>query len=416
MNICIVGGCGRVGLPLGLALADANSAGNVYLYDTNDAAVNRVNRGDMPFLEDGASEVLQRVVGRTLHATTNAAVISDAAVVIVVIGTPVDEYLNPLFATFNLLFESLLDYFKSGQTVILRSTVYPGTSEKIQRFFDKHRPGVHVAFCPERIAEGKALTELVSLPQLVSAFDDAGMRMARRVFGLLTDDLVVLEPMEAELGKLFANSWRYIQFATANQYYMLAENAGLDFYRILDAITYNYPRATGFPGAGLAAGPCLFKDTMQLSAFAKNAYFLGHSAMLVNEGLPNFIVDQLKKEHDLGGKTVGILGMAFKGESDDRRSSLSYKLKKLLQFEADRVLCTDEFVVDDDDLVPLEFVLNEADLLVLAAPHKRYQTIETDRAIYDVWNFVRDGHREPIKRLARRDHLADLSATLLSDA
>ncbi|MFX0071950.1 MAG: nucleotide sugar dehydrogenase [Candidatus Hermodarchaeota archaeon] len=387
MNISVVGGGGRVGLPLSIALADASEELNIIIVDINEELVKKINKGLMPFREDRAQEKLNRTIGKNLQATTDSSYISQSDIILVIIGTPVDEYLNPIFSIFHEFFTNFLHYFKDGQTVILRSTVYPGTSEKIQRLFKDHNLDVHVSFCPERIAEGKAMKELYSLPQIISGFDSKALSDARKVFSYLTKDLVELSPMEAELAKLFTNSWRYIQFATANQYFMLAESMELDFYKIYQAMTYKYPRAEGFPRAGLTAGPCLFKDTMQLSAFSGNKFFLGHSAMLINEGLPDFIVRQLKKKYDLSAKTVGILGMAFKGESDDKRASLSYKLKRILEFEAQKVLCTDEYI-SDELFMPLEEVLEKSDILIVSAPHNRYRTIKTSKILVDVWNWV----------------------------
>src|ERR1700741_4922288 len=144
-----------------------------------------------------------------------------------------------------------------------------------------------------------------------------------------------------------------MNFAISNQFYVLAETYGLDFQRSYGAVTHRYPRMRSFAKAGFAAGPCLLKDTLQLSAFSGNNFFLGHSAMLVNEGLPNFIVNQLRQQEKLPDKLVAILGMAFKAESDDTRESLSYKLRKLLMVDAKEVLCTDPYVVDEK-LIPLE--------------------------------------------------------------
>ena len=146
---------------------------------------------------------------------------------------------------------------------------------------------------------------------------------AATLFRTLTDTIVELDPEEAELAKLFTNTWRYIKFAAANQFYVMANDHGLDFDRIRSALAHDYPRAADMPGAGFAAGPCLLKDTMQLAAFTDNSFVLGHAAMLVNEGLPLYLVTHLEKKFDLAELTVGILGMAFKGESDDARSSAS---------------------------------------------------------------------------------------------
>jgi UDP-N-acetyl-D-mannosaminuronic acid dehydrogenase len=276
-----------------------------------------------------------------------------------------------------------------GSLLVLRSTLYPGITRLIQDRIHERKRKIHVAFCPERIAEGKAIEELTSLPQIISAFEPEALAMARQLFVRIAPSLIELEPMEAELAKLFTNSWRYLNFAASNQFYMLAESYGLDFYRIYDAVTKEYPRMRSFARAGFAAGPCLLKDTLQLAAFSSNNFFLGHAAMLINEGLPNFIVMQLRPA-GLSNKTVAILGMAFKGESDDNRSSLSYKLKKMLQLEARRVLCTDPFV-PDSTLVPLDQAIEQADVIVLGAPHSVYRDlrIPDGKQVVDVWGFWR---------------------------
>jgi len=145
------------------------------------------------------------------------------------------------------------------------------------------------------------------------------------------------------------------------------------------------------PSAGLAAGPCLLKDTMQLAAFNNNQFTLGHSAMLINEGLPLYAVAKLERRFRLSELTVGVLGMAFKADSDDIRSSLSYRLKRILAFKAKRVLCTDPYVRNDPDLVPLEQVLLEADLLVIGAPHEVYRQVATDLPVVDLTNLRGQG-------------------------
>jgi UDP-N-acetyl-D-mannosaminuronic acid dehydrogenase len=194
------------------------------------------------------------------------------------------------------------------------------------------------------------------------------------------------------LAKLFTNVWRYIQFSIANQFYQIAVQNGVDFYRIYDAITYKYPRAQNFPPAGFAAGPCLFKDTMQLAAYSNNSFFLGHAAMLINEGLPNFIVQRLKDKIPLKDKTVGLLGLAFKANNDDKRESLSYKLKKILQIEAGRVLCSDVYI-KDNDLIPADRLIEQSDIIILATPHKEYAelTIDSNKILVDIWNFYGKG-------------------------
>lgn len=385
-DVCVIGGAGHVGLPLSVALASKGQ--KVVVYDLNDKALAVIESGKMPFMEKDAEPVLQSVIRKTLSTTTNPDVIGEAKFVVVVIGTPVDEHLNPMFRTIKRFFDTIIPHLKKGQILILRSTLFPGTTHKVAAMLKKQKVGVEVCFCPERIAEGKAMEELFDLPQIVSGTDKKAVKEVAALFKLLTPEILELETMEAELAKLFTNSWRYMQFATANQFYMLAEEYGADFHRIHKAMTYKYPRTKDFPRPGFAAGPCLFKDTMQLSAFSNNKFFLGHSAMLVNEGLPNFIVSMLKKHHDISEKTVGILGMAFKAESDDGRESLSYKLRKILEIEADTVLCSDVYI-KAADFVSEADLLKRCDVVIIGAPHDKYKTLKfKGKTLIDVWNCV----------------------------
>ncbi|MBX3079038.1 MAG: nucleotide sugar dehydrogenase [Cryobacterium sp.] len=391
-DVVVVGGAGHVGLPLAIALADRGA--NVQIYDVSESAVDLVNRGVMPFLEPGAEPMLRKALDAgMLGATTDAAIVGQARNIVVVIGTPVDGHLNPDPTAIPTALAACSTHFRDGQLLVLRSTVYPGVTALVERMIAGMGVDIPVAFCPERIAEHRAMTELFSLPQIVSARTDAGRARAAELFSLLTDSIVHLDPEEAELAKLFTNTWRYIKFAAANQFYMIANDRGLDFERIRQGLTKDYPRASDMPGAGFAAGPCLFKDTMQLAAFSDNTFSLGHSAMLVNEGLPLYVVSQLEKRFDLADLTVGILGMAFKAESDDIRSSLSYKLRRVLKFKAKAVLSTDPYVGEDvdDTLLPRDAVLEKADLLVIATPHAEYRGLRTDKPVADVWNILGNG-------------------------
>jgi UDP-N-acetyl-D-mannosaminuronic acid dehydrogenase len=390
-EVVIVGGCGRVGLPLGLALASRGLS--VVLYDIDPEAVEAVNDARMPFVEEGADALLREVArAGLLRATTAAASVGTAEHLIVVVGTPVDEHLNPDLGVVPRALDRCAEHLRDGQLIVLRSTVHPGVTALTERQLARRGLAVDVAFCPERIAEGRALVELSGLPQIVAARTTRGLQRAEKLFRHLTDQIVSLEPEEAELAKLFTNTWRYVKFATANQFWMMANDAGLDFARLRRAITFDYPRAADLPMPGFAAGPCLLKDTMQLAAFNKNNFVLGHAAMLINEGLPLYLVSRLEGRYDLSGMTVGILGMAFKAGSDDRRESLAYKLRKLLLLKAGDVLCTDPLVVDDR-LVPLESVLARADLLIIAAPHREYAQLATDQPVIDMWGLTNQGVR-----------------------
>jgi UDP-N-acetyl-D-mannosaminuronic acid dehydrogenase len=389
-DVVIVGGCGRVGLPL--AIAFAKEGLKVAAYDLNEVVVKTVNDGTMPFDEPGAEEALQEAVSaERLVASTDASVVGTARNVVVVIGTPVDEHLNPDPNSLPRALQACFEHFADGQLIVLRSTVFPGVTEMVERRFVKEGLTVDVAFCPERILEGHAMTELYSLPQIIGTRTESAKKRATELFGTLADKLVYVGPEEAELAKLFTNVYRYIQFATVNQFYMIANERGLDFEQIRQAITQDYDRAKHMPKAGFAAGPCLFKDTMQLGAFNDNNFALGHAAMLVNEGLPLHVVSRLEQRYDLQSMTVGILGMSFKSGSDDTRESLSYKLKRILRFKAGEVLTTDPYVTTDPELVPLDEVLAKSDLLIVATPHPEYRELEVTQPVADVWGIFNQG-------------------------
>jgi len=388
-TIVIIGGCGHVGLPLGMAFAKAGR--DVVALDLDAEKVAQTNDGRMPFSDRGADELLPEVLasGR-FHCTTDPDVIGGGEVVVTVIGTPLDEHLNPRFDVFRDLIERERSMLRDGQLLVLRSTVYPGSTERIARRLAEQNLQVDVANCPERVAEGRALEEIHTLPQIVAGCSPSAQRRAEELFGLLAPRVIPMQPMAAELAKLFTNAWRYIQFATANQFLMIANESNVDFGVIHAAITDGYPRASGLPRAGFAAGPCLLKDTMQLAAFHQNQFFLGHAAMLVNEGLPNYLVKCARRHFDLPNSTVGVLGMTFKADSDDPRDSLSFKLRKILQAECREVVCSDPHL-DEPWIRPLEEALERSDLIFLGAPHSEYRGIRIEKPLIDIWNLTSHG-------------------------
>lgn len=389
-DVVVVGGGGRVGLPLAIVLA--REGHTVAVYDLNEAVVKTVNDGIMPFVEPGAQDALRESIaaGRLL-ATADASVVGTARNVIVVIGTPVDEHLNPDPSSLPKALAACNGHLRDGQLIVLRSTVFPGVTSLVEKQLEKLGVKADVAFCPERILEGHAMEELYSLPQIVGTRTDSARERVTTLFAKLTANIVHVSPEEAELAKLMTNVWRYIKFAIVNQFYMIANDRGLDFERIRQAITKDYDRAADMPRVGFAAGPCLFKDTMQLGAFNNNNFALGHAAMLVNEGLPLHVVSHLESRFDLSAMTVGILGMSFKSGSDDTRESLSYKLKRILRFKAKEVLTTDPYVTTDADLVDLDEVLRRSDLLIVATPHPDYRALKPRQPVADVWGMFGQG-------------------------
>lgn len=389
MKISIIGGCGHIGLPLGIVLA--RTGFSVDLIDINRDAVEMVNSGKLPFMEDDAEVILEEVLMQgKIKATTDVAVISTSDVIFVTIGTPVDEHQSPVPRIFSDFFESIEEFLKPGQTIVLRSTVYPGTSEWLSRKLSAL--GVDLAFAPERIVQGKAISELYSLPQITSASTPSALEKIDFIFSRFSPEIVHSTLAEAEFAKLFLNAYRYIQFAATNQFFMLAETAGVDYANVYRVMTSGYDRAKGFPRAGLSAGPCLLKDTQQLLAFGQNQFEIGNAAILVNEGLALRLVSIAEEVVDLSNSTVGVLGMAFKADNDDIRSSLSYRVRKMLQLKAKRVLSSDPYVKNDITLIPEEQLLENSDVIILCTPHDRYKNLDFEgKVVIDIWNLQNKG-------------------------
>ncbi len=386
-DVCVVGGAGHVGAPLALVLA--RHGFRTLIYDINATALDKIASGQLPFLEEGARELLAEVLptGR-LGFSSDVKSLAGIPTVILTIGTPIDEFHNPLVRLIDECIDALIPHLSDGQLVILRSTVFPGVTERMHRYLAARSPRkILLAFCPERVVQGHALKEIQTLPQIVSGTSPEAVTRAEQLFSAIAPKIVRMVPTEAEFAKLFANAYRYIQFAATNQFYMMVEAAGLDYHRLLTGLKEDYPRMRDLPGPGLAAGPCLYKDTLQLTAFSNHQFSLGYSAIQVHEGLPAFLISQLEGRYNLREMTVGLLGMAFKADNDDVRSSLSYKIKKLLRHRANRVLATDPFVVTDPELRPLEEVLASSDLLVVCVPHSAYRKLDlTGKIVVDIWN------------------------------
>jgi UDP-N-acetyl-D-mannosaminuronic acid dehydrogenase len=391
-DVCIVGGAGRVGLPLALVLAD--SGFKTLILDINKTALDTIAKGTMPFLEAGGQAFLEKVHGTdrlTLSSKANS--VARSAIIVLTIGTPVDEFQNPNLSLLTRCLDELLPHLRDEQTIILRSTVAPGTTNYIDGYLRSRGKKIGLAFCPERVVQGRGIEEIRALPQLISGMTPEAVTAAKDVFCKIAPEVVEMTPLEAEFAKLVCNAFRYMQFAATNQLYMVVESVGLDYGELLAKMKRGYPRMGSIPGPGFAAGPCLMKDTMQLFAFQKHNFVLGQMATTINEGLPNFIVEQLARRFDLGKKRVGILGMAFKAESDDIRDSLSYKLGKLLRFHGADVFYSDEYA-KDPTFVGKETLVRECDIIIVGVPHTAYRSLDVpgDKNVVDLWSVLPKRH------------------------
>lgn len=387
--IGIIGGCGHIGLPLAVAFCERGF--RVVAIDRDELAVEKVKKGEFPFFEaDSEGRLADAIGSQRFRTTSEISAIADCEIIVVCVGTPVDEHLSPVPRIFLELIEEMKPFLSKGQLLVLRSTIFPGTTRLLERQLAPF--GIDISFCPERIVQGRAFEEIYNLPHIVSGISKQGIDRASKLFETL--GVVVRGEIEtAEFAKLFLNAYRYIQFAATNEFFTIANDANVDYSEVVRLMKTDYPRAEGLPGAGFSAGPCLVKDTLQLVAYSQNRFAMGSAAFQVNEGLAQYVVKEISRKIDLSDSVIGLLGMAFKPGIDDIRSSLSYRVKKTLILQGAEVLCSDSQVTMDKTLLKLEEVIERADLLILCTPQTELKSADyLGKPVIDIWNYLGNGN------------------------
>ncbi len=327
---------------------------------------------------------------KRIYATNKLNEVIKSKYIIVCIGTPINNKLNPSLTHFINFFYELKKFLNKNQIIIIRSSIYPGICDKIYKIISSKCK--NLSYCPERIVQGKLILELPKLPQLVSGKSKTAILESSKLFKKVCKKIIHTKVIEAELVKLFSNAYRYINFSISNQFYMICQNQNINFFKIRDIMRDGYMRNANIPLSGFTAGPCLLKDTMQLSSFYNHKFLLGHSAMRINEGIPRFIINKLNTKYNLKNKTVGILGLAFKSETDDIRDSLAIKLLKLLKSKKIKTLQSDEFYKNKDN-IDKEDLIRKSDIIILSTPHKAYKKLKIgkNKILVDVWGLIDKG-------------------------
>ena len=388
-HISIIGGAGHVGFPLGLIFSSKGF--KVSLIDNDLEKINKINVSKVPFLEENSQKLLNSMIRKKrIFATNQLIEVLKSKYIIVCIGTPINKQLNPSLRSFISFFYRLRKFLKKNQIVIIRSSIYPGICDKIYKIIGNKCK--NLSYCPERIVQGKSIIELPKLPQLVSGKSKKAIAESGRLFRKVCKKIIYTEVIEAELIKLFSNAYRYIHFSISNQFYMICQNQDINFFKIRDIMRDGYLRNANIPASGFTAGPCLLKDTMQLSSFYNHKFLLGHSALSINEGIPKFIINKLNTKYNLKKKTVGVLGLAFKSETDDIRDSLAIKLLKLLKSKKIKTLQSDEYYKHKDNIDKRDLI-KKSDIIILSTPHQAYKKLKIgkNKILIDVWGLIDKG-------------------------
>lgn len=405
-------GIGRVGLPLALSFADCGV--NVLGVDRNAEHVNTVNRGVLPFMEHGAEPLLKETLDLgTFKATTSSDLaVRSAQVVVLTVGTPLDTNLRADTSQLNSALLEIGSALQPGTLVITRSTISPGTTERVVIPKLEELSGLtigedlFVAFCPERIAEGKAVEELRELPEIIGGIDESSTELAAAVFGLLSQDKLIhrTDPLSAELAKLFTNVYRYVNFALANEYALIAEHYERDAHHIIRILRDGYSRAP-IPLPGPAGGPCLSKDGYFLIEELTFPDFV-LTAWKLNDSVPAHLVQRLRRAIQRNGESmestkIAVLGKAFKADIDDDRLSPAVRVAELLERLGADVAVHDPYLSDRT----LEDVLTGAHGVILATNHSMYYKLDLQRlaelahpdcVLVDAWGVFDPGEAEAL--------------------
>jgi UDP-N-acetyl-D-mannosaminuronic acid dehydrogenase len=378
-DVCIVGGAGHVGFPLGLIFSSINK--KVVLFDRDEKALDLISNGKIPFKEKYAVSYLKKYK-KNIILSSDFNIIKSCKNIIICIGTPIKKDFSPDLKPFFNFFYQLKKIINSNQQIIIRSSIYIGSAKKIKKILKTN----NITYCPERIVQGLSLQELPKLPQIVSGYSKRSIRNVSDLFKQICKKIIITTVQEAELIKLFSNAYRYINFSISNEFYTICQNLKINFSRIRNHMRDGYSRNAPIATAGFASGPCLLKDTLQISNYFKSGFQLGLSAVKVNENMPNFIFKQLKKSFDLRNKVIGVLGLAFKAETDDIRDSLSIKFIEILKKNNIKFFQSDEYyhnseTIDKSDLI------KKSDIIVIGVEHKKYKrlSIPKNKIVVNMW-------------------------------
>ena len=375
-------GLGRVGLPLALCFADRGL--RVLGVDSDPDVLETIRAQRMPFSEAGTQALLERVaVSSRLELAARAADAARAANIVITLGTPSFSHIETDLRQVRAAVDDLLPLLRPGHSLILRSTIAPGTTEFVAGYLAKQRgfrvgEDVFVAHAPERIAAGRFLEEISTLPCIVGGVGDASTERAADLFAELGAPIVRTSAVQAELAKIWTNILRYATFALPNLLMMDCERYGANVFEVIDLINRDYPRG-GMAKPGMTAGSCLRKD-FAFSEERSNAPGMLLAVSRVNEAVPLFLVEGVKRRiGELSSRKVAVLGLTFKRDTDDERDSLSPKLIRMLERElADVAVCDPHAATPTQ---PLDEAVRDADVVIVATNHSEFERPDALREI-----------------------------------
>ena len=340
-DVSVVGGAGHIGLPLSCYIASKGH--KVTIIDTNEDVLKNLKNDNLPFSEVNLEEYWKLAKNNNIELSNKTQSIENSDFIVITLGSSSEIEDVKIFDS---LLNDVLQNARPESKIILRSTINIETIETIETnelFIEKD---LKLAYCPERIAEGMSLEELPTMPQIIGVKNDEDFQIFHSFFDSINISSKKTTFRNAVFLKLFTNTYRYAEFSLVNEFYNIAKEQLIDFDDIVSLAKDNYPRLKNLPSKGFVGGPCLIKDTKTFIKEYDESNSLLSSIQNVNDKFFENIFNECLEMFE--NKTVIQLGLSFKPNSDDLRSSLSLRFYFYLIENGFKVYPVDKFVKSEE--------------------------------------------------------------------
>lgn len=356
MKTAIVG-LGYVGLPLSLQFA--RSGVTVLGLDVDSGKVDALNQGKSYIKHIPSEAVREMVKSGMFYASTDFSRIHEVNAIIICVPTPLNKNREPDISFILDTGRSIARHLRKGMLVVLESTTYPGTTDEDLREVLEVGSGLeagrdfHLAFSPEREDPGNPASKVALIPKVVGGYTPACLEQAVKLYSKAVKTIVPVSSCRAaEAAKLLENTFRGVNIALVNELKIVYSAMGIDVWEVINAAkTKPFGFMPFYPGPGLG-GHCIpidpFYLTWKAREFGQNTRFI-ELAGEINTSMPLYVVHRVAdalnaRQKAINGRSVLILGLAYKPNVDDERESPSYVLMDMLKERGAKVAYYDPYV------------------------------------------------------------------------
>lgn len=380
-KLCVVG-LGYIGLPTSAMFA--SSGWEVTGVDINPVAVEKLNKGEIHIEEVGLGLLVEKVVSTGFLRAKLSPTYADAF--IIAVPTPHNEDNTANLKYVINAVESIIPFFKNGNTVIIESTIPPRTIDDVIAPLLKENgwePGkdIYLAHCPERVLPGRILIELVENTRIVGGINEESAQKAAEIYrSFVKGDIITTSASSAEMSKLMENTYRDVNIALANELAKISEKLGINALEVIK-LANHHPRVNiHLPGPGVG-GHCLAVDPYFIIEKAPAESVLISNSRKINDSMPEFVFNQLKKILPNKGSKVAVFGLTYKGNIDDIRESPAMDILSLVRKEGYSVAVHDPHVNQEQVNFPLysfEDAIKNASCILILTDHNEFKKIDEE--------------------------------------